>query len=118
MGQVIVLARSPGFVPLGARARAAAAGGWRGRGLGLERLEGRERALELGLGGGAVAHQRLDAAGVVAVADQGEPEVGIAHAPALEHLGLHPVGAHQAPGGADHALREHALKRADRGELG
>ena len=84
---------------------------------GLERLERLERAPELGHDGAAVAHQRVEAAGGVAVADQGEPGIGVLVAAELEHFGLQPIGALQAPGGDRDAAREQGLQDADRRQL-
>jgi hypothetical protein len=84
---------------------------------GLERLERAERPHELGHGGAAVAQQRLEAAGAVAVADQRDAGATVAPASLGEHLDLHAIGAGKPPSGDRDAPREHRLERAEGCEL-
>ena len=88
-----------------------------GRLLRLQRLEGAQRAPELGHGGAAVAQERLEAAGAVAVADQGHAEASVLPAPLLEQLDLHAIGPCQTPGGDRDPAHQHDLERPDRCEL-
>jgi hypothetical protein len=85
--------------------------------LGLERLERAQRAHELGHGGAAVAHQCLEAAGAVAIPDQGHADAPLVPAPLGEQLHLHAVGTREPPGGDRDLPGEHGLQRADRREL-
>ncbi len=87
------------------------------RRLGLERLQRLERAPELGHGGAAVAQERLEAAGAVAIADQGHADAGVLPAPLLEQLDLHAIGPRQTPGGDRDPARQHELQRAFRRQL-
>ena len=88
-----------------------------GRRLGLERLQRLERAPELGHGGAAVAQERLEAAGAVAVADQRHADPGVLPAPLLEQLDLHAIGARQTPGGDRDPARQHELQGTFRRQL-
>ena len=90
----------------------------RSRLLGLERLEGAQRARELGLRGAAVAEHGLDRAGAVAVADQRESDPDLRDVAPLEHLDLDPLGALESPSGARDPPHEHALQDAHGRELG
>ena len=85
--------------------------------LGLERLEGPQRAPELGERAAAIAQQRVEAARAVAVADEGEPEAAAGKVVLGEQLRLEPLGPGETPGGGDDPLREHGLQRALRRQL-
>ena len=85
--------------------------------LGLERLQRLERAPELGHRGAAVAQERLEAAGAVAIPDQGHADPGVLPAPLLEQLDFHAIGARQPPGGDREPAREHELKGTFRRQL-
>jgi hypothetical protein len=80
--------------------------------LGLERLQGPERAPELGERAAAIAQERVEGSGVVAIADQGEPEAAAGKVVLGEQLGLELLGAGETPGSGDDPLREHGLQRA------
>ena len=110
VGQAEVCAGERGGGPIGlGRAACRQFGG--GRLPGLERLERAQAAGELGERRAAVAQERREGAGAVAVAGQDAAEIGLA-ALVGEQLGLDPVGAREAPGGDRDALREHGLERA------
>jgi hypothetical protein len=81
-------------------------------GLGLERLEEPQGAPELGERRAAIAQQRVERPRAVAVADQGEAEVGVAIGMAREQLGLDALGPLEPPGGAGDARGQQALQRA------
>jgi hypothetical protein len=83
-----------------------------GRSLGLQLLEGAQRAVELGLRAAAVAHQGLDAAGAVAVADQRQGEAVFAALAVCEQLGLDALGALEPPGGAHDPAGQQPLHHA------
>jgi hypothetical protein len=80
--------------------------------LGLERLEGAQRAPELGERAAAIAQERVEAARAVAVADQGQTEAAADKAVLGEQLPLKPLGPLEPPGGGDDPAREHGLERA------
>ena len=80
-----------------------------------------QRAGKLGLGGAAIAQQRVERARAVAVADQGEAEVAFAERAvhlAREQLRLDPLGALEPPGGARDPARQQGLQRARWREIG
>jgi hypothetical protein len=86
---------------------------WR-RLLGVDRLEGAQRAHQLRHGGTAAVHERFDAAHAVAVADQGDAESVVVPAPLLEQLDRHAVGARAASlGGGRDPPGEHGLHGPD-----
>jgi hypothetical protein len=62
-------------------------------GLGLQRLQQPQRPPELGQRGAAIAQERVERPGAVAVADQGEAEIPIAVGMQREQLGLDALGA-------------------------
>jgi hypothetical protein len=87
------------------------------RRLGLEGFQGAQRAPQLGERAAAIAQQRVEGAGIVAIANQGETEAVTGEHVLGEQLGLEALGARQAPARGDDPLREHGLERACGGEL-
>ena len=88
--------------------------GGAGQRLGLQGLEGPQRAPQLGHGRAAVAQQGVERARTVAIAHQPQAEpVGLpaALAALIEQLALDPIGALEPPGRDGEALGEHALQR-------
>jgi hypothetical protein len=83
-----------------------------GRRLGLERLEEPQGAPQFGQRRAAIAQQRVERPRAVAVADQGEAEIGVAIGIAREQFGLDALGAIEPPSGADDAPGKQALQRA------
>jgi hypothetical protein len=79
--------------------------------LGLQRLEEPERAPELGQRRAAIAQERVERPGTVAVADKGLSEIPIAPQMMLKQLGLDALGTLEPPGGAGDAPGEHGLQR-------
>jgi hypothetical protein len=84
---------------------------------GLKRLQGPQRPPELGLRGAAIAQQRLERSGAVAVADQREPDAAVRDRSQTlrEQIDLDPLRPLEAPGGArdptDHDALQDALGR-------
>jgi hypothetical protein len=84
----------------------------RRRRFGLERLEEPERTPQLGERRAAIAQQRIERPGTVAVADKGLSEIPIAPQMMLKQLSLDALGTLEPPGGAGDAPGEHGLQRA------
>jgi hypothetical protein len=89
---------------------------WRRR-LRLERLEEPERAPQLGQRGAAIAQERVERPGAVAVADQGQTEIPLAPQVVTKQPGLDALGALEPPDGAGDARGEQALQVALGGQL-
>ena len=81
-------------------------------GLGLQRLQQPQRAPELGQRRAAIAQQRVERPGAVAVADHGQPEIPITPGMPHEQLGLDALGTLEPPSGAGDARGEQPLQRA------
>jgi hypothetical protein len=77
-----------GRARLGSRSQNAADLGLRRCRLGLERFQGAQRAPQLGERAAAIAQQRVEGAGIVAVANQGETEAVAGEQVLGEQLGL------------------------------
>jgi hypothetical protein len=83
--------------------------------LGLGRLEGAQRAPELGERAAAIAQEGVERARAVAIADQGVPETPARKAVLGEQFCFEPLGALEPPGRGDDPPREHGLESAPSG---
>jgi hypothetical protein len=86
---------------------------------GLERLQGPQRAHELGLRGAAIAQQGLERPGAIAVADQREPDAAVRDRSQTlrEQIDLDPLRPLEPPGGARDAPDQDVLQGAVRRQL-